>query len=63
MLYLQLNFCEISVHMSKFVLWVGGWAPDIKSKHFRDFIEVFSFVKIDSLKRLAARDATRTFTC
>ena len=35
---------------SKFDFWVGGWVATIKSKHFRDFLEISWFPKFLSLK-------------
>ena len=42
-------FWHFLAHMSKFVFWVAGQVLGIKSKHFRDFLEISQFPKISRL--------------
>ena len=46
------------VQISKFVHWVAGWVLTIKSKYFREFLEIWSWVLGYSVILQAARSFT-----
>ena len=43
---LQLIFCEFLPKISKFGFCAASWVLAIRSKHFRDFLEISYFLKI-----------------
>ena len=54
-------FSKFLAELSKFAFWVADWLLTIDSTHFKDFVEISQFTKIQSLKSFVTHDATCTF--